>query len=315
MKLLANMPQQPPRTTFTELIRPGIHMIPKFANPHFLVQATEPVSRATLYGDEGVDEHGIDENETKSLKRKLEDILQSVLGDSVATTSSRPKKRQRGAEQIEGTPENTALFRLLSASRQPQLISLEPPPPPPSKTRAPDLEDSPSDADQRQMRAKSVAVDFAWLMTQTQPTHKPNPKSSRKLSHATCASLVPPPVIMVTVEPRPPPKTRPPGLLSENRHTQSPPNHTQDPQTRYPVMRITTQSSSSPSYDSTRKKRKKRTRERPPAAFWRPDATVQQGKALGYALGYPGSWSARYEGDPRKRWYVRDTMRKGVLAT
>lgn len=36
---------------------------------------------------------------------------------------------------------------------------------------------------------------------------------------------------------------------------------------------------------------------------------------MGYALGYPGSWSVRYEGDPKNRWYVRDVMRKATVST
>ena len=60
------------------------------------------------------------------------------------------------------------------------------------------------------------------------------------------------------------------------------------------------------------KGRRKRSYERPPPAYWQPGSN-QRGKCLGYALGYPGSWSARYEGDPRKRWYVRDVMRKGTF--
>jgi hypothetical protein len=60
------------------------------------------------------------------------------------------------------------------------------------------------------------------------------------------------------------------------------------------------------------KSKRKRSYEPAPPAYWRPDSN-QRGKCMGYALGYPGNWSVRYEGDPRKRWYVRDVMRNATF--
>ena len=58
-------------------------------------------------------------------------------------------------------------------------------------------------------------------------------------------------------------------------------------------------------------KRKRRTVEKPPAAFWRP-LRRWGGKSSGYAMGYEGSWPAEHEHELREKRYVRDKMRKAV---
>ena len=49
---------------------------------------------------------------------------------------------------------------------------------------------------------------------------------------------------------------------------------------------------------------KKRVRERPPPAYWRPSPDLR-GKCMGYGMGYPSSWAP-------DRPYVRDAMKRGV---
>ncbi|KAH7912045.1 hypothetical protein BJ138DRAFT_1084467 [Hygrophoropsis aurantiaca] len=153
------------------------------------------------------------------------------------------------------------------------------------------------------IRAQAVAVDFAWITAQSQLPHKPLPKDLQKLSHAKSDSSASLASIMVIEKSRPITKTRTRG------HEFRPFVASGSRPTYYPLLKITNSTGHS---SHTTKKRRKKVKERLPAAFWRPDVSIQRGKALGYALGYPGSWSARYDGDPRKQWYVRDTMRKGI---
>ena len=58
-----------------------------------------------------------------------------------------------------------------------------------------------------------------------------------------------------------------------------------------------------------KRKRRRKTVERPPAAFWRP-LRGWGGKISGYAMGYEGSWPVEHEYEQR---YVRDKMRKAVF--
>lgn len=63
---------------------------------------------------------------------------------------------------------------------------------------------------------------------------------------------------------------------------------------------------------SRHKRKKSTTLQRPQPTFWRHNPAVR-GKSLGYALGYPGNWTAY---DDHSAWsakqYKRDTMRKGI---
>lgn len=61
----------------------------------------------------------------------------------------------------------------------------------------------------------------------------------------------------------------------------------------------------------SKRKRRQRTVEKLPAAFWRP-LRCWGGKSSGYAMGYEGSWPVEHEHELREKRYVRDTMRKAV---
>ena len=63
-----------------------------------------------------------------------------------------------------------------------------------------------------------------------------------------------------------------------------------------------------------KRKRKRRTIERPPARFWRP-LRCWGGKSSGYAMGYEGSWPVEDDDGLCQRHYVRDKMRKAVQAS
>ena len=63
----------------------------------------------------------------------------------------------------------------------------------------------------------------------------------------------------------------------------------------------------------SKRKRKRRTVEKPPAAFWRP-LRCWGGKSSGYAMGYEGSWPVEDDDELRQKCYVRDKMRKAAHA-
>jgi len=60
-----------------------------------------------------------------------------------------------------------------------------------------------------------------------------------------------------------------------------------------------------------KRKRRRRTVEKPSATFWRP-LRRWGGKSSGYAIGYEGSWPVEHEHELRERHYVRDKMKKAV---
>ncbi|KAG1875502.1 hypothetical protein DFJ58DRAFT_649852, partial [Suillus subalutaceus] len=181
----------------------------------------------------------------------------------------------------------------------PKIISTIPKPPPRPKTRPPDCEDNPIQADERMRRAQSVAVDFARL----------DAPSQKRLKVRNIGNLpVPHPAVMVTESHRH-------GTVRRQALRPPIPGAIDSPHSlRATCIVFPTASPEDLQSHKTHGKavKKKPPYEHPPPAYWRPDSN-QRGKCVGYGLGYPGSWSVRYEGDPRKRWYVRDTMRKATF--
>jgi hypothetical protein len=77
-----------------------------------------------------------------------------------------------------------------------------------------------------------------------------------------------------------------------------------------PVVSLKLQKSEQP-VARPKRKRRRRTVEIAPAAFWRP-LRHWGGKSSGYAMGYEGSWPVEHEHELREKRYVRDKMRKAV---
>ncbi|KAG2362710.1 hypothetical protein BDR07DRAFT_1406216 [Suillus spraguei] len=289
-------------------------MIPKFANPHFRGQDFELVSRVQLRSDVEslVDVDCTSDVEITTLKRKLHELLFSEFGECLSTTSSHAPGKKKRCNENEKTPLEDGLttFRLLSGTTPPRIISTIPKPPPRPKTRPPDCEDNPIQADERMRRAQSVAVDFAQLDAWLKKHAKPFVQDDKKLICMRGNLPVPHPAVMVTESHRhgavPRQALGPPlpGVIDS-------PHSLRATCMVFPIAFP----EDSQSHLKTRAKtvKKKLSRKHPPPAYWRPDSN-QRGKCVGYALGYPGSWSVRYEGDPRKRWYVRDTMRKATFS-
>ncbi|KAG1781494.1 hypothetical protein EV702DRAFT_1071163 [Suillus placidus] len=291
-------------------------MIPKFVNPHLSqAQDFELVSRAQLRSDVDplVDADGTSDIEVTTSKRKLHELLFSEFRQCLSTASSHTPRKKKRCNGNETTPpdiqDGLISFRLLSSKTPPRIISTIPKPPPKPKTRPPDCEDNPIQADERMRRAQSVAVDFARLDASSQKYLKPFVQDDQKVVRMRGNLPVPHPAVIITESHR---------HRTVRRQTLGPPipGAIDSPHSLRAscIVFPTSFPEDSQSHHRTRAKAvKKPSYEHPPPAYWRPDSN-QRGKCVGYGLGYPGSWSVRYEGDPRKRWYVRDTMRKATLS-
>lgn len=117
-------------------------MLPKFANPHSLSQDAEIITRSEVAKQVGCT-RVVDDEESHSLKRDLDNLLQDTWADVLAHTFSPPKakKRRKTAENRtedsqlgrDPAPGNGAslVFRLVSSMKRPQYISLDTKPLPP----------------------------------------------------------------------------------------------------------------------------------------------------------------------------------------
>ncbi|KIK37881.1 hypothetical protein CY34DRAFT_809929 [Suillus luteus UH-Slu-Lm8-n1] len=291
-------------------------MITKFANPHLQGQDFELVSRAQLRSDVDplVDVDVTSDIEVANSKRKLHELLFSEFGQCLSIASSQaPRKKNRFSRDETMPPDiqdGLIPFRLLSSTTPPRIISTIPKPPPRPKTRPPDCEDNPIQAEERMRRAQSVAVDFAQLGAPSQKLVKPCVQDDQKVIRMIGNIPVPHPAMMVSESRR---------HRTGRRQEVGPPvpGAIDSPHSlRATCITLpTTFPEDLYSHHKTRVKAvKKMPYEHLPPAYWRPDSN-QRGKCMGYGLGYPGSWSIRYEGDPKKRWYVRDTMRKATFST
>ena len=98
--------------------------------------------------------------------------------------------------------------------------------------------------------------------------------------------------------------------LSHDRITRPSPHEAKSKGNALPVVSLKSQTSEQPVM-RPKQKRKRRTVEKRPAAFWRP-LRRWGGKSSGYAMGYEGSWSVEHEHELREKRYVRDKARKAV---
>ncbi|KAF8841250.1 hypothetical protein BDN67DRAFT_967448 [Paxillus ammoniavirescens] len=258
-------------------------MIPKFTNPHSLSLGFEITTRAEHVEQTGIAASVAHDENTHSLKRALDDLLRD--------------------RWIDGR-----VFRLVSSMKHPQCISLEPKPPPPPRTKEPDCEDNAAQAEERMKRARSVAVEFdrQWNIY--------SPHGARKVTiveaKVPLVNTPPLPTLLVTEESRPMKqrlaylrqfKGQDPQLGSPSPH---------EPRTSRAILPVQSVLNRN---ETTRAKHRKRAKERPPPAYWRPPPALR-GKCMGYALGYPGGWLPPGN-EPNNQRYSRDVMRKAVRPT
>ncbi|KAG1735812.1 hypothetical protein EDB19DRAFT_1878876 [Suillus lakei] len=290
-------------------------MIPKFANPHFQGHDFELVSRAQLRSDvdDLADAEGTSDVEVTASKRKLHELLFSEFGQCLSTASGQTLRKKKRCNGNEKTPpdvqDGLTSFRLLSSTAPPRIISTDPKPPPRPKTRPPDCEDNPIQADERMRRAQSCSLPTSVSVVEN-PSIQPFVQDDQKVVRMSGNLPVPHPAVMVTENHR---------HRTVHRQALSPPlpGAIDSPHSLRATCIVLPAGlpEDSHTHSKTRAKAKKKLPYRhPPPAYWRPDSN-QRGKCVGYGLGYPGSWSVRYEGDPKKRWYVRDTMRKATFST
>ncbi|KAI0078762.1 hypothetical protein K474DRAFT_804409 [Panus rudis PR-1116 ss-1] len=263
-------------------------MLPRFANPHFLANATRTVSRSELYTDPDEETETAAPDTNKEALLSLESILKRTLGDVLIPEPGRKKKRRKvdESEGQDGQKVDVVVeFRLLS--REPKAVSLVPPPPPTVKVMEPPSEDTEEEAKRRTSRAAQVAVDINWLLAE-----------SRRPTISCKKSVHPAPTPHLPERLKPSPHE----LAKDKLH--------------YPIVEASpVQDKTEPGAGSTKRKsrhrRKKEQPPRPPPTFWRP-MIEWGGKSAGYAMGYHNSRAVWSEG-ARWRPYQRDRMRRAVV--
>ncbi|KIK96035.1 hypothetical protein PAXRUDRAFT_139399 [Paxillus rubicundulus Ve08.2h10] len=274
-------------------------MIPKFTNPHSLSLGFETTTRAEHVEQTGIAASVVHNGNTDSLKRTLDALLRDMWIDGLTQgpgSCPRLKKRRKTQENPEHDDDKlgSTVFRLISSMKHPQYISLVPKPPPPPKTKEPDCEDSAAQAEERMKRARSVAVEFDRQWNVYAP-------------HANTLSL---PTLLVIEESRA--MKQHPAYLRQFKDQDSqlcsgPAPSPHEPRTSCVILPV---QSALDRDETTRGKHRKRAKERPSPAYWRPPPALR-GKCMGYALGYPGSWLPPGD-EPKNQWYSRDVMKKAV---
>lgn len=305
-------------------------IVPKSYNPHLFTRCYEHTSRAEHTRYSSVLTEAVQDEETDSLKRKLDQLLHKTWHDVTGGTHSRQTEKRRKTEvdksDKQGEPckrasstiptcsdeFHTAMFRLLSSTDGPRPISLQPKPPPRILTREPEWEDSANDAAQRRQRAESIAVEYDDQWHVWGPTRDKS-RTVEKL-HVSGGRFPVPPLSVAVIE-KECTSTR---SRSRSGHRQaissivqaSSPHELKT--TCVPILPAQTIRSggTSAARSSRRRRRRKVVHERPAPAYWKPPASLR-GKCMGYALGYPGGWG---HADGLGRGYTRDTMKKGVHA-
>lgn len=195
-------------------------------------------------------------------------------------------------------------------------------------TREPKWEDSLSEAEERQRRARSVAVESGsqwctWHSPQRQANAKVNlfPICVCQLSMHHRKALVtggnfpvPPPPIVVTEQSGLRTCAHP--MLASRLKTANPSRCAPSPHELntifVPVIAVQASSGTTTplARNSRRRRRRKLEQKKPPPTYWKPPVGLR-GKCMGYALGYPSNWGNT--GVPGGG-YSRDVMKKGVYA-
>ncbi|KAJ4500486.1 hypothetical protein C8R41DRAFT_863085 [Lentinula lateritia] len=176
-------------------------MLPRFVNPYLTRTPTEKTSRTEITFDDNLitSEHELD----SEYRSRLRNILYKRLHESLefAVVDIPRKKRRKGKHSTDVNSEPSApsnlepiLFKLLSTAgiEEPRLINIDPPPPKPPpqyvrhvflddeykpfidpesvRYREPTHEDTEEDSVKRRERAKAVAVDYDWVITESRKT-------------------------------------------------------------------------------------------------------------------------------------------------
>lgn len=305
-------------------------IILKSYNPHLFARHYELTSRAEHTKHSSVLAEPVQDEETDSLKRKLDQLLHATWDDVAGDTHPRKTEKRRKTEmdRLDGQGElcrhpsctiptrsdefHTTVFRLLSSTNGPQLISLKPKPLPPIQTQEPEWEDTASKAEERRQRAESIAVKYddqwcVWGPTQDKlctverlrlsgdqfPASLPSVGVIEKSRMSTCSR----------------PRNGHRKAVSSYVPASSPHELKTTCVSILPAQTIPT-SGTAMARSSRRRRRWKVAHERTTPAYWKPPASLR-GKCMGYALGYPGGWG---HADVPGRGYIRDTMKKGVHA-
>ncbi|KAF8440301.1 hypothetical protein L210DRAFT_3539198 [Boletus edulis BED1] len=264
-------------------------MVPKFANPHTLVQDVEKTTRSDIAKRAGFIPSVRDED-THALKRDLDASLRDTWADTLAETSHLPRgKKHRNTSDGRDDRDEQIVFRLLSTMKQPQHISLDPKRPHLPVSRPPDCEDDETEAETRRIRSLSVAVEIERLGEAAVLTRQLDIK----------------PVIVGAKVPLT--ETTRARRTFRRRGPQARQGFAASPHAPRPSCVVLPVTSVPNQRELSSKKYRKPVRERPPPAYWRPSPGLR-GACLGYALGYPSSWAPN-------QLYVPDTMKRGVEST
>jgi len=279
--------------------------IPPFTNSHSLYeQQTEIVDRATLFPQSNC----LVANDGELTQ--LDELVRENLGDlDVSDTRKRRKHTNSGKgqsalyEALEPAP-----FRLVSTANAPKVISLEPKPLPVRAIWEPPCEDNNQEAELRRQQAQSAAVDVPCLLMSSQ-AYIMRPQKAGKIIRASAVLSSPcPPFFLAEM-----PCSKSAPLRTSQDHVSRPsPHEVKSKGDALLVVSLKLQGGGQP-VARPKRKRRRRTIERPPATFWRP-LRRWGGKSSGYAMGYEGSWPVEDDDELGQRHYVRDKMRKAVYA-
>ncbi|KAH9847512.1 hypothetical protein C2E23DRAFT_495490 [Lenzites betulinus] len=301
-------------------------MIPKHSNPYLLrTEQTAIVSRAALRGDSEDEREAPDADPERAqmlarleniLKRSIEDVLPAGLVHSAGSAGGESPKRKKRRKVEEGKEEEdkptqpvAVPFRLLSGMSQPNPIVLAPKAAPVLVSIGPAYADTKEEAKRRAARAREVAVDFAWVVAESQKPYLPPPNVSKKITSVRAELPSPQPPLVLLEQPKPTPQPPRISVVSVPSFTGAPSPHAHTA-TCCPIVPASIPAAAHPD-EKKRKRRRAKALQRPAVqpAFWRPQEGMG-GKSLGYAWGYEGSWPVAAGETPR---YRRDEMRKGVL--
>ncbi|THH10307.1 hypothetical protein EW145_g1419 [Phellinidium pouzarii] len=178
----------------------------KYSNPHSATITSEPASRSQIYGTNDDSTMITDGRDVLEDIHWLETHIQSSLvpGEQVQTHTKRRKMRKTGAKDRD---DSAAVFefRLLSNSRSPHRICIQPKPPKAIRLNEREHEDSAEHAELRKQRALEVAVDLSWLAAQSKISFPVPPNDAKKCRILRpLASLAATPNMMVTERIKPP---------------------------------------------------------------------------------------------------------------
>ncbi|EAU85559.1 hypothetical protein CC1G_06272 [Coprinopsis cinerea okayama7 len=257
---------------------------------------TKPLSRKDFFKKDDDDYIEKAEEDLDGVKR-LYQLVDSRI--QVDPDSGRAKKRRK--VEVERKEEGPLLFRLVSG-KGPIPVSLEPPPLPPAVLKIIEPEDDDDTAKRRHEIAQATAIDASWIMKESSiPGHRKSKVEEYKSSKRS----IPTANMVVLSKLQAPRTSRPPVPANQLGYPYT--------ETLKPVANL----KACPTVELaqphlSRRKRKQQRRQRPPPAFWTPPPNVT-GKCVGYAYGYPSSFSNVERWNQRGILYRRDTMKKAKL--